>query len=155
MRGEWKSVSAALEDELNEAGDEAAQVLKEKQREMIDALDLRKYAINDRTADWSAQITATRAGAGAGRSTVVSVKVWGEGSKKRKADTGEAGPTDAGTGESRKNRRTRVWRESRSQPSNGKAASDTPDSIARWNTGLDEDEAYLRKHLTSKKAAAT
>lgn len=38
----WKSVSAALEDELNEAGDEETRVLKEKQREMIDALDLRK-----------------------------------------------------------------------------------------------------------------
>ncbi|KAF5348578.1 hypothetical protein D9756_009670 [Leucocoprinus leucothites] len=108
--GEWKSVSAALEDELNEAGDEAAQALKEKQREMIDALDLRKYAINDGTADWStaeAQITTTRPGAGAGRSTVVSVKVGGEGGKKRKADTGEAGPTAAGTGESKKSRRSK------------------------------------------------
>lgn len=38
----WKSVSAALEDELNEAGDKETRVLKEKQREMIDALDLRK-----------------------------------------------------------------------------------------------------------------
>lgn len=38
----WKSVSAALEDELNEAGDEATKRLREKQREMIDALDLQK-----------------------------------------------------------------------------------------------------------------
>ncbi len=38
----WKSVTAALEDELNEAGDEATRALREKQREMIDALDLRK-----------------------------------------------------------------------------------------------------------------
>lgn len=38
----WKSVSAVLEDELNEAGDETVRALKEKQREMIDALDLRK-----------------------------------------------------------------------------------------------------------------
>lgn len=38
----WKTVSAALEDELNEAGDDATRALKEKQREMIDALDLRK-----------------------------------------------------------------------------------------------------------------
>jgi len=38
----WKSVAAALEDELNEAGDEATRALREKQREMIDALDLRK-----------------------------------------------------------------------------------------------------------------
>jgi N-acetyltransferase 10 len=40
--GGWKTVSATLEDELNEAGDEATRALKEKQREMIDALDLRK-----------------------------------------------------------------------------------------------------------------
>ena len=39
---EWKSTSALLEDELNDAGNEATQALKEKQREMIDALDLRK-----------------------------------------------------------------------------------------------------------------
>lgn len=31
-----------LEDELNDAGNEATRALKEKQREMIDALDLRK-----------------------------------------------------------------------------------------------------------------
>jgi len=39
---EWKSTSALLEDELNDAGNEATLALKEKQREMIDALDLRK-----------------------------------------------------------------------------------------------------------------
>lgn len=38
----WKSVSSALEDELNEAGNEATKRLREKQREMIDALDLQK-----------------------------------------------------------------------------------------------------------------
>jgi len=39
---EWKPTSALLEDELNDAGNEATRALKEKQREMIDALDLRK-----------------------------------------------------------------------------------------------------------------
>lgn len=39
---EWKSTVALLEDELNDAGNEATRALKEKQREMIDALDLRK-----------------------------------------------------------------------------------------------------------------
>lgn len=38
----WKSVGEVLEDELNEAGDEATKRLREKQREMIDALDLQK-----------------------------------------------------------------------------------------------------------------
>ncbi|KAF9447020.1 DUF699-domain-containing protein [Macrolepiota fuliginosa MF-IS2] len=91
----WKSVSAALEDELNEAGNEATRALKEKQREMIDALDLRKYAINESAVDWSGAEAQIRAGGGGGvqgRSTVVSVKMGAEGGdaeKKRKLDGGE------------------------------------------------------------------
>ena len=38
----WKPVETALEDELNEAGDEATAALREKQRAMIDSLDLKK-----------------------------------------------------------------------------------------------------------------
>jgi N-acetyltransferase 10 len=38
----WQPVATSLEDELNEAGDEATTALREKQREMIDALDLGK-----------------------------------------------------------------------------------------------------------------
>ena len=38
----WKPVAAALDDELKEAGDEATRLLKEKQRQMIDSLDLTK-----------------------------------------------------------------------------------------------------------------
>lgn len=38
----WKPVSVALEEELNEAGDEITLALREKQRAMIDALDLNK-----------------------------------------------------------------------------------------------------------------
>lgn len=38
----WKPVETSLEDELKEAGDEATKALKEKQREMIDSLDLSK-----------------------------------------------------------------------------------------------------------------
>jgi len=42
---EWKSTMMLLEDELNDAGNEATRALKEKQREMIDALDLRKWVL--------------------------------------------------------------------------------------------------------------
>ena len=38
----WKPVTAVLDDELKEAGDEATRLLKEKQRQMIDSLDLSK-----------------------------------------------------------------------------------------------------------------
>jgi N-acetyltransferase 10 len=38
----WKPVETTLEDELNEAGDEATAALREKQRAMIDSLDLTK-----------------------------------------------------------------------------------------------------------------
>ncbi|KAL9711453.1 hypothetical protein Ac2012v2_005998 [Leucoagaricus gongylophorus] len=103
---EWKSTSALLEDELNDAGNEATQALKEKQREMIDALDLRKYMINDNT-DWmgaETQINASRGGSG--RSTVVSVKMGIEnGGVGKKRKTGEDGG-NAGDG-GRKNRRSK------------------------------------------------
>lgn len=39
---QWKPVETTVEDELNEAGDEATKALREKQREMIDSLDLNK-----------------------------------------------------------------------------------------------------------------
>lgn len=41
-KAEWKPLETSLEDELEEAGDEAARALREKQRAMIDALDLSK-----------------------------------------------------------------------------------------------------------------
>jgi N-acetyltransferase 10 len=38
----WKPLELNLEDELNEAGNEATSTLREKQRAMIDSLDLKK-----------------------------------------------------------------------------------------------------------------
>lgn len=38
----WKPVEITLEDELNEAGDKVTSAMREKQREMIDSLDLKK-----------------------------------------------------------------------------------------------------------------
>ena len=38
----WKPVETSLDDELQEAGSEATKALREKQRQMIDSLDLSK-----------------------------------------------------------------------------------------------------------------
>lgn len=38
----WKPVETSLAAELQEAGDEASRALKEKQRQMLDSLDLSK-----------------------------------------------------------------------------------------------------------------
>lgn len=38
----WKPMETSLADELAEAGDDATRALREKQREMIDSLDLSK-----------------------------------------------------------------------------------------------------------------
>ncbi|KAH7885613.1 GNAT acetyltransferase 2-domain-containing protein [Phlebopus sp. FC_14] len=86
-----KPIETSIEDELDEAGDEAALVLREKQRAMLDALDLSKYAINDTSADWSiaeAQVARLAHGQGT-KSTVVSVKSASGVGQKRKADGGD------------------------------------------------------------------
>lgn len=87
---QWKPVETNVEDELNEAGDEATKALREKQREMIDSLDLSKYAINDANADWSvaeAQVSRLAKGEGA---TVISVKTTEPSAgKKRKSEGGD------------------------------------------------------------------
>ncbi|KAJ8518310.1 hypothetical protein ONZ45_g4592 [Pleurotus djamor] len=67
----WKPVQAGLEEELNEAGDKEAATLREKQREMIDSLDLSKFAINDASMDWSMAEAQVSKGA---KSSIVSVK---------------------------------------------------------------------------------
>ncbi|KAG0708460.1 GNAT acetyltransferase 2-domain-containing protein [Suillus ampliporus] len=87
---QWKPVEANVEDELNEAGDEATKALREKQRDMIDSLDLSKYAINDANANWSvaeAQVARLAKGGGA---TVISVKTTEPAAgQKRKAEGGD------------------------------------------------------------------
>ncbi|EPQ51169.1 DUF699-domain-containing protein [Gloeophyllum trabeum ATCC 11539] len=92
---QWKPVQQRLEDELQEAGNEEVRKMKEKQRELIDSLDLSKYAINDSAVDWSvAEQQIAGAGGKQGKSTVVSVKsttLGGAGGVKRKAGEEEAG----------------------------------------------------------------
>lgn len=87
----WKPVETSLEAELKDAGNEATRALREKQREMIDSLDLSKYAIDDSSANWSmaeAQIAKLANGGAHGKSTVISVNATVTG-QKRKADDGE------------------------------------------------------------------
>ncbi|KAF8638996.1 hypothetical protein AX17_001798 [Amanita inopinata Kibby_2008] len=96
----WKGVAQSMEEELDKAGDKATKALKEKQRAMIDSLDLKKYAINDAALDWSAAESQVKSG-GSGRSTVVSVKtVPGQ---KRKAESAEG--TNEGGQKEKKTRR--------------------------------------------------
>lgn len=58
MNGEEiKSLNAAeafaqMDEDLEEAGDEATKAMKEKQKELINSLNLDKYAISDNNVDW-------------------------------------------------------------------------------------------------------
>jgi len=89
---DWKPVGTSLRDELKEAGDEVTKQLREKQREMIDALDLSKYAIHDNSADWTtAESQVTKIATGNAKSTLVSVKSSApSGGQKRKAGDDES-----------------------------------------------------------------
>ncbi|KAH7909573.1 GNAT acetyltransferase 2-domain-containing protein [Hygrophoropsis aurantiaca] len=82
---DWKPVETTVEEELNEAGDEVSKTLREKQREMIDSLDLSKFAINDASADWSmAETQVSKLAKGGEGATVISVKSTGTAGQKRK-----------------------------------------------------------------------
>ncbi|KAI0916897.1 N-acetyltransferase 10 [Taiwanofungus camphoratus] len=91
-RRNWDPVATSLADELKEAGDDATRALREKQRAMIDSLDLSKYAIDDGSANWGA-VEAQVAKLGPGKSTVVSVKstVAAAGQKRKAEDGAEKG----------------------------------------------------------------
>ncbi|KAG6370533.1 GNAT acetyltransferase 2-domain-containing protein [Boletus reticuloceps] len=85
----WQPIEASVEDELDEAGDEATQALREKQRAMIESLDLSKYTVNDAAADWNAaEAHVTKFTQGKAGATVVSVKSGADSGQKRKAETG-------------------------------------------------------------------
>lgn len=81
----WRPLKSDVDNDLQEAGDEVLDQLKAKQREMIDSLDLTKYAIAENDADWSAAEAQVKAGSSGKKqlSTVVSVKN-DKSSKKRK-----------------------------------------------------------------------
>nr|ASF90282.1 hypothetical protein SPAR01368 [Bartheletia paradoxa] len=52
-RADWKPMERTVEQDLADAGDEVTRKMKEKQREIINSMDLAKYAIDDKT-DWAA-----------------------------------------------------------------------------------------------------
>ncbi|KAJ7726390.1 GNAT acetyltransferase 2-domain-containing protein [Mycena metata] len=86
-------ISVSLEEELDEAG--AGEMSKEKarQREMIDSLDLKKFAINNTSADWS--MAESQIGKGRGN-TVVSIKATATAGQKRKSAPEETDKPDGG-----------------------------------------------------------
>lgn len=85
-----KPVEVTIDDELREAGNEVTRGLREKQREMINSLDLSKYAIDADSADWTmAESQISKAGRGA--STVVSVKTSADKKRKREISSEAAG----------------------------------------------------------------
>ncbi|KAG9120419.1 hypothetical protein FRC07_004102 [Ceratobasidium sp. 392] len=100
----WQPLSQTVEEELQEAGDEATKQLRAAQREMIDALDLSKYAIDHTSADWAqAEAHVAKLADPTKRkdvSTVVSLKGTAV-PRKRPADEDDAG----GQKTKKKNRR--------------------------------------------------
>jgi N-acetyltransferase 10 len=75
-----------LEEELEEGGDEAMKALKEKQRELIDALPLERYEIEEGAPGWAdAEKQVLKATKGGRKNPVVSVK-----SSKSKRKAGES-----------------------------------------------------------------
>ncbi|KAL0078647.1 GNAT acetyltransferase 2-domain-containing protein [Phycomyces blakesleeanus] len=81
----WRPLTEDLDAALEEAGNEAIEGLKSKQRELIDSLDLTKYAIGGKEEDWSAaeaQVGALKTGKKV-VSSVISIKNENS-SKKRK-----------------------------------------------------------------------
>ncbi|CAE6402143.1 unnamed protein product [Rhizoctonia solani] len=104
---DWKPLAQTVEEELQEAGDEVTRELKTKQREMIDALDLSKYAIDHTSAEWAQAEAHVAKLADPNRkkavSTVVSLKSSGSaGAKKRAGDES----TDQQQAPKKKNRRS-------------------------------------------------
>ncbi|RHZ58217.1 hypothetical protein Glove_375g29 [Diversispora epigaea] len=81
----WDPVSKTLDEDLEEASDEIKKQMRENQRELINSLDLSKYAINEASEGWEAaesQIHAMASGKKQNTSTIVSIKNLE--SKKRK-----------------------------------------------------------------------
>ncbi|CDS09759.1 hypothetical protein LRAMOSA02436 [Lichtheimia ramosa] len=80
----WVPLKETLDSELKEAGNEVLDGFRSKQREMIDSLDLSKYAIGGDSKDWAAAEAQVDAMAsGKTKSSLVSVKN-AQSSKKRK-----------------------------------------------------------------------
>ncbi|TDL16212.1 DUF699-domain-containing protein [Rickenella mellea] len=87
----WRPMETSIDAELAEAGSKETRALQEKQREMIQSLDLSKFAIDDQSMDWTeaeSQVSrVAKFGGKPGKSTVVSVKTSLAGQKRK--STGE------------------------------------------------------------------
>ncbi|KAH8104752.1 GNAT acetyltransferase 2-domain-containing protein [Cristinia sonorae] len=105
--GSGRVVQASLDDELKEAGDEATRALREKQKEMLDSLDLSKFAIDEASVDWTAAETQIANSGKGGKSTVVSLKTTAVAGQKRKSgDREEKDAKGKGGEKEKKSRRT-------------------------------------------------
>ncbi|ODQ51068.1 DUF699-domain-containing protein [Saitoella complicata NRRL Y-17804] len=85
---QFAPVQQSLEDDLEEAGDEVSEALKEKQRELINSLDLQKYAVAGEDADWDAA-AKTMSAAAKGKTGVVAVRNENSTSKRKQTETAE------------------------------------------------------------------
>ncbi|KAJ7447247.1 GNAT acetyltransferase 2-domain-containing protein [Mycena latifolia] len=107
LTGDRAPIAVPLAEELDEAGAGEMSKEKQRQREMIDSLDLKKYAINDTAADWSTAEGQIVKGRG---NTVVSVKSTAPAGQKRKSapedtDKGDGGHQDKKTRRGKKVKR--------------------------------------------------
>ncbi|RCI00572.1 killer toxin resistant protein, partial [Rhizopus stolonifer] len=87
----WKPLKDDVEADLEKAGDEVMTELKAKQRELIDSLDLSKYAIGGTDEDWATaedRVKVISSGKKGGVSSVVSIKNE-KSSKKRKLESAQ------------------------------------------------------------------
>jgi N-acetyltransferase 10 len=82
---DYDEVERRLEDDLNEAGDEALKELRDKQRDLINSLNLNKYEIAE-DAEWD-EVDGSNLKKVAGKGGVVSVK--NKNSKRKKEDASQ------------------------------------------------------------------
>ncbi|KAK6505469.1 N-acetyltransferase 10 [Arthrobotrys musiformis] len=81
-----KPLEQTLEEDLEEGADAVRVALREKQRELINALDLQKYEIPSASGEWDDAERQVAGGTETGRSTTISVKS----SKQVKRKAGES-----------------------------------------------------------------
>ncbi|KAJ7652167.1 GNAT acetyltransferase 2-domain-containing protein [Mycena polygramma] len=98
MDKSWAPLAVPLAEELDAAGAGEMSKEKQRQRDMIDSLDMKKYAINDASGDWG----MAEGQIGKGRNTVVSVKSTAVAGQKRKS-----APEDTDKGDAGKDKKTR------------------------------------------------
>ena len=87
----WQPLAEDVDEDLEKAGNEVLDELKAKQRELIDSLDLSKYAIGGTDDDWAAaeqRVKSLSSGKKTGVNSVISIKNE-KSSKKRKLESAQ------------------------------------------------------------------